>query len=122
LRAVRSLVRHGGTRVRDAKAALLAMDYPIRTVMPAKAGAKRVGEGSERGGDMPEYAPAPPRAGGGGGSALSASSKQEPSAGQRIVPNGQSGKTQFLYGPHRILDRPINRHPVPANHIHERLT
>jgi len=67
LRAVRSLVRHGGTRVRDAKAALLAMDYPIRTVMPAKAGAKRVGEGSERGGDMPEYAPAPPRAGGWGG-------------------------------------------------------
>ena len=67
MRAVRSLVRHGGTRVRDAKAALLAMDYPIRTVMPAKAGAKRVGEGSERGGDMPEYAPAPPAGGGGVG-------------------------------------------------------
>jgi hypothetical protein len=37
------------------------------------------------------------------------------------MPNGQSGKTQFLHGPHRTIDRPVNRHPGPTNHLHERL-
>jgi len=101
LRAVRSLVRHGGTRVRDAKAALLAMDYPIRTVMPAKAGAKRVGEGSERGGEMPEYAPAPP--GGGRRSAPAQSRNRQQGSGSCPMANPEkrnlyTARTEYSTG------------------------